>query len=121
MSVKRWSKLVDLLMDRTTSGKQNWDLAHASVPCTMVDRYQIQLHVEDSPSGELEETYILKILNEDFDVVDEFSDEDLQDAFSSENYFIKMKELYKASSRNARGSDHILDEIIGVLDDSIPF
>jgi hypothetical protein len=67
-------------------------------------------------SGQAESDYQIQLLNDEGEVLDSFSDIEL-----GQGYFEKMKNLFGTARRTALGTEKVLDEIIGELDDDMPF
>lgn len=119
MHEKKWMKLIDTLLLHTTTGVRKWEIGFGSVPQTQIAGNFVAISEKKNAEGQL--LYEVDIHNSDMDRVDGFSDEDLQDAFSSENYYLKMQNLYRSALRSATNADQVLDNILKELDDEIPF
>ncbi|MBT0624493.1 hypothetical protein KIH32_11295 [Pseudomonas fluorescens] len=114
MSYPKIAKLIETLLAQTESGALPWaqtersDMFQASFP-----RYSIRLYPQIARNS-LEPDYVLQILNELGDIVEEVTDPDLQDVL--ETPFTTMRNLYDGARRSAMGVESALDEILDFLD-----
>lgn len=76
------------------------------------------VELEDPFSREYTE-YILKITNENGEIVEEVDSDDL--ANHIEDAWQKMKEMYEMARRQAMGVEQALDSILEIIDPDIPF
>lgn len=119
MSMEKQKKLVRLLIDNTSSGKLDWqttfsdEMFHVSLKNKSVG-------IEEARNRNGASLYRISLMNEAGEVVETFSDEDLDDPESAGSWFGAMGELYNTARRTARGAEKLLNEIIDELDDS-PF
>ncbi|RBC03299.1 hypothetical protein C3E97_004510 [Pseudomonas sp. MWU12-2115] len=113
MSYPKIAKLVETLAVQTESGSLQWaqteksDMFQASFP-----RYSIRLYPKTASTFEVD--YVLQILNDLGDIVEEVSDPDLRSVL--ENPFNKMRDLYEGARRSAMGVESALDDILFFLD-----
>lgn len=113
MSYPKIAKLVDALLSQTESGALRWaqteksDMFQASFP-----RYSVRLYTAQGNTIEVD--YVLQILNELGDIVEEVADPDLKSVM--ETPFAVMRRLHDAARRSAMGVETALDEILGFLD-----
>jgi hypothetical protein len=115
-------RLLDLLLQRTRDGGLDWQESFN-------DGFQVSfkdnsVRITHDDQNEHNPVYSLLLLNGNGDVVDRFTDEDLDNEEVGKvggPSFHKMKELYSLSLRHARGADKVLNEILKELDDDIPF
>ncbi|WP_330206609.1 hypothetical protein [Pseudomonas sp. AM14(2022)] len=114
MSYPKIAKLIETLLSQTESGALPWaqteksDMFQASFP-----RYSIRIYPQRSHNS-LEPDYVLQILNDLGDIVEEVSDPDLQSVL--ETPFLVMRNLYEGARRSAMGVENALDEILDFLD-----
>lgn len=107
MSYPKIAKLVSALLTQTSNGELNWSqteisgMFQASFP-----RYSVRIYP-------LNNDYILQIINELGDIVEEVSDPDLNDVLS--NSYQTMGNLHDAARRNAMGVESALDDILNSL------
>ncbi|BBP57789.1 hypothetical protein [Pseudomonas sp. St316] len=113
MSYPKIAKLIDVLLKQTENGSLQWaqtetsDMFQASFP-----RYSVRLYIQaDNP---IEVDYVLQILNELGEIVEEVSDPDLNDVMASP--YQVMRRLHDAARRSAMGVESALDEILEFLD-----
>ncbi|MDO9328151.1 MAG: hypothetical protein Q7U27_05390 [Pseudomonas sp.] len=110
MSYPKIATLVNVLLTQTSKGELNWSQTEktgnfqASFP-----RYSVRIY----PQGN---DYILQILNELGDIVEEVSDPELRDVL--QDAYKTMGALHDAARRNAMGVESALDDILGFLDPS---
>ena len=113
MSYPKIAKLVEALLTQTENGSLQWepteksDTFQASFP-----RYSVRLFVRHV--SEFDVDYILQIINDFGDIVEEISDPDLNDVLDSA--YRKMREVHEAARRSAMGVESALDEILGFLE-----
>ncbi|WP_339541428.1 hypothetical protein [Pseudomonas sp. RA_5y_Pfl1_P24] len=113
MSYPKIAKLVDVLLSQTESGVLRWaateksDMFQASFP-----RYSVRLYPHER--NPIEVDYILQILNELGDIVEEVSDPDLRSVM--ERPFDVMRRLHDAARRSAMGVETALDDILNFLE-----
>ncbi len=118
--IKKWRILVDRLIHYTDVKKIKWQpSADEDVFITRVGNNQISINQQNNRINWEVMDYVIKIYNEDGDVIDAFSDEDI----GAQEYFKKMKELYLSIARITNGTEEILDSILRELPDpdEIPF
>lgn len=107
MSYPKIAALVRALITQTSSGELNWSQTEktgtfqASFP-----RYSVRIY----PKGN---DYVLQILNDLGDIVEEVTDPELGDVLN--DAYTKMGELHDAARRNAMGVESALDDILGFL------
>lgn len=70
--------------------------------------------------------YEFMLLNDQGEVVDSFTDEDLKNVFPNgpafgESWYAVCKEIYDLARRRALGADKVMEEILTELDDDLPF
>ncbi|WP_338488003.1 hypothetical protein VRB78_18760 [Pseudomonas trivialis] len=113
MSYPKIAKLIDVLLTQTENGTLQWaqtetsDMFQASFP-----RYSVRLYVQSVSQVDVD--YVLQILNELGEIVEEVSDPDLKDVM--EGPFRVMRRLHDAARRSAMGVETALDEILEFLD-----
>lgn len=113
MSYPKIARLVEALLTQTENGSLQWeqteksDTFQASFP-----RYSVRLFMRYA--NEFEVDYVLQILNELGDIVEEVSDPDLKDVLDSA--YKKMRELHETARRSAMGVESALDEILDFLE-----
>jgi len=99
-------KLVDVLYQRTKDGLLDWKLTPVS------ERYQVSFANYSIQIGERENDYVIYLVDNEGDVADEFSDDDL----GSGGYYSHMKEMHGLARRQARGVDNLLNAILSELE-----
>lgn len=110
MSYPKIAKLVSVLLEQTSNGSLKWaqteksETFQASFP-----RYSIRIYLHSNQSD-----YVLQILNELGDIVEEVSDPDLAGVLGSP--FQKMRDLHDSARRSAMGVESALDDILNFLD-----
>jgi hypothetical protein len=113
MSYPKIARLVSALLTQTESGSLTWaqteksDMFQASFP-----RYSVRIYTHQSNPIELD--YVLQILNDFGDIVEEVSDPDLKDVLASP--YVIMRDLHDAARRSAMGVESALDEILDYLE-----
>jgi hypothetical protein len=113
MSYPKIAKLIDVLLTQTEQGTLKWaqtetsDMFQASFP-----RYSVRLYVQQS--NPIEVDYVLQILNDIGEIVEEVSDPDLKDVMQGP--YATMRRLHDAARRSAMGVESALDEILEFLD-----
>ena len=112
MSYPKIAKLIDVLVTQTENGSLQWaqtetsDMFQASFP-----RYSVRLYTQQASSIEVD--YVLQILNELGEIVEEVSDPDLKEVM--EGSYKVMRRLHDAARRSAMGVESALDEILDFL------
>lgn len=115
-SNEKYRELVDKLLERTKSGKIDWDMGWGGKVQCNLGLYTVQLDEGETAEGEPLE--FVHLLNQGDDVIDTFSDSDLQGGGLAANvYWTRMKELRILAQRKAKGVDQALNSILGELDD----
>jgi phosphomevalonate kinase len=117
-TVAKWMLLVDRLVYYTTSEKINWKTS--ADEATFVARIgvnQVSFSRYDNSTNQRASDFVIKIFNSDGEVVDTFSDEDIN------GYYRTMKVLYENIVRRTNGSDEVLNAILVELPDpdDLPF
>lgn len=116
MSYPKIAKLVEVLLTQTAKGSlgslqwaptENSDMFQASFP-----RYSIRLYPQSINSFDVD--YVLQILNELGEIVEEVTDRDLKDVLESP--YEKLRDLHESARRSAMGVESALDEILDFLD-----
>lgn len=113
MSYPKIAKLVEVLLKQTATGSLQWaptensDMFQASFP-----RYSIRLYPQSKNSFDVD--YVLQILNELGEIVEEVADPDLKEVLESP--YIKLRDLHESARRSAMGVESALDEILDFLD-----
>ena len=113
MSYPKIAKLVEVLLSQTENGLLQWEstekseMFQASFP-----RYSVRLSIRYVSDIDID--YVLQILNEFGDIVEEVSDPDLKDVL--ESAYKKMRVLHEAARRSAMGVESALDEILSFLE-----
>lgn len=112
MSYPKIAKLIDVLVTQTENGSLQWaqteasDMFQASFP-----RYSVRLYTQQA--GPIDVDYVLQILNELGEIVEEVSDPALKEVM--ENPYKVMRRLHDAARRSAMGVESALDEILDFL------
>lgn len=113
MSYPKIARLVEALLTQTESGSLQWstteksDTFQASFP-----RYSVRLYPEETNNIEFD--YVLQILNDLGEIVEEVSDPDLIDVMQTP--FTKMRNLHESARRSAMGVESALDDILNYLE-----
>jgi hypothetical protein len=113
MSYPKIAKLVQVLLTQTEHGSLQWsttessDMFQASFP-----RYSVRLYKE--VRNHMEVDYVLQILNDFGEIVEEVSDPDLVDVLDTP--FNKMRDLHESARRSAMGVESALDDILNFLE-----
>lgn len=113
MSYPKIAKLVHALEVQTENGSLQWgtteksDMFQASFP-----RYSVRLYTKNN--NPIEFDYVLQILNDLGEIVEEVSDPDLVDVM--QNPYSKMRDLHESARRSAMGVESALDEILSFLE-----
>lgn len=114
MSYPKMANLVVSLLKQTNDGRLHWgqtekpDVFQAAFP-----RYSVRMYSRQANQIELD--YILQIINDVGDIVEEVADPELREVLDG-SYRV-MKDLYEAARRSAMGVEQALDDILGYLDD----
>ncbi len=122
MAYAKQMALVNKLIELTNVGAIQWkpSLADTMFQISLRDntlRISLQKRANE-PDVEIQ------LLNGDGDLVESFSDVDLQadsDGFATGGWYSAMFDIYKAARRKALGADKVLDEIMADLDGIGPF
>jgi hypothetical protein len=124
MSLEKPRKLMEALLRRTRAGEMEWQETLPDVFQVSFKANSVQVRLNDQRrQGAL---VTVALLNGEGEVVDTFTDEDLDNELFGEpgkRNFILMKELYALALRRARGADKVLDEILKDMgeEDDMPF
>lgn len=112
MSYPKIARLVNVLKSQTESGSLSWsqtekpDMFQASFP-----NYSVRIFVK--ASNPIEQDYILQIINQLGEIVEEVSDPDLN-GFMETPYKV-MRDLHDSARRSAMGVENALDDILSWL------
>jgi len=113
MSYPKIAKLVHALLEKTESGNLKWDATERSnIFQASFPRYSIRLYTQQSGQNDFD--YVIQIINEDGDIVEEITDPDLAEVMTSP--FKVLGRLHDVARRSAMGVDSALDEILDFLD-----
>jgi hypothetical protein len=121
MTALRYEKIVDLLAKKTEDNEIEWkespisdiyQVSFANYSLTISEVYNSRQDVTD---------YVVSILNSEGNMVDSFSDVDLDKSSGGTRYLSILRDLYQNARRQALGVDKALDEILKELDDDLPF
>lgn len=106
--------LIQLLLERSKNGNLEWKDTPRDgvyqVPFA-TNAIQIQMSGDD---------VVVSLVNDRGDVVNSFSDTDLDSGTGGPQYYKVMLELYNLARRIALGSESILDNILGELQKPAP-
>lgn len=120
---KKYRVMVDSLYRKTFAGSLDWDITFLGHLEVNVGNYSIRLSEYKDEEGEPFEK--IEILGSNEKLIDGFTDSFLNKETPPEadfpNYYMKMKDLHQQARRKAMGLDQAIDEILGDLDDDIPF
>lgn len=108
MSYPKIATLISTLLKQTSNGELQW--AQTERPATFqasFPRYTVRIYPVNND-------YVLQILNDQGDTVEEIADPDLRDVM--EDPYRTMGELHDSARRNAMGVESALDEILNFLD-----
>lgn len=111
-------KIVESLIERTTDGSLQWNRTPEDILFeAQVGENRISIKFDNA---EFETLYSMNIYNKHGDVVEAFSDEDLDAGERGQDgrlvWFPRMKTLYTAARRNALGTDVVMKDILDELD-----
>jgi len=109
--------LAKKLLSRTKEGKLHWEMtSHDDVYQVAFANYVVRLLSRAGSEGP-EIDYIMQILNERGQLVDEVSDVDLTRLMASgETMFPAMRDLYDLARRTAMGVEQALTTLLDELD-----
>lgn len=116
MSDPKAEMFVKRICEQTLSGVLAWEAtSDADVFQSTIAGYIVRFAAEDSDSGEV---YILKLFNEDGELIDKYDDETLRREMSGQrvSWFNTMGKAYRVARRRAMGVDEALSEIIKELE-----
>lgn len=82
--------------------------------------FSARISLRPSRSG-IGEEYILSILNEEGDLLEQLGDEDGRDSDESRYLFTILKDTHETARRQAMGVDQALDSILRELKDDFSF
>ncbi len=126
MALEKQGRLVKALLKRTRAGEVDWK------PTVNENGFQVSfkdnsvlIERVERPREEVVD-YRISLINSEGAVVEQFTDVELNEDLGSEtssgsSWFKSMNDLYELARRTALGSDKILNEILGEIDDEIPF
>jgi hypothetical protein len=113
MSYERIALVLQALDKRTKAGEVPWNETETKgVFQTSFPSYSVRLFQASNPFEDASD-FVLQIINESGDVVEETRDTDLTDYF--EKPYIFMRDLYERARRRAMGVDDAIDEILRAL------
>jgi hypothetical protein len=123
MSTSKYARIVERLVEKTNKGELDWKETPGG------SGYQVSfpdysLIIYETVNGQFpnENDYLISIVNSEGDVLDHFSDIDLDSAEgrtgSEIKYYPMLKELYNQVRRQALGVDKALDAILHELEDT---
>ena len=116
MSMEKQARLVEVLIRRTSEGDLDWQTAPVSGVFQLnLSGKGVRLRQSPSEQGPEILDVVIELINEDGEIADSFSDEDL-----GREWYRKMNGLYEDARRAALGTDKLLKETIDELDE-IPF
>ena len=106
-------KLLTLLHNRTNEGAVNWErTAYKTYYLAVFPGFTVQIGEENPYDDEV--YYVMKIQNEDGDLVEQARSQDF--GHKMENAFPVMKELHTGARRRAMGTDQALDSLLKQLE-----
>lgn len=116
VSVNINQEMVERLYVKTSQGDINWELNSDRNPVTSVASYRVMLNRTYLGNGAMEN---LTILSDHDEVIDSFTDEDLDADFNSpvgfESYYMLMEALREKAFRQAVGADKAIADIMKTL------
>ena len=121
MSYQKIARLVTALSEKTITQEVSWNQTeHGEIFETSFPNYSVRISKGERPNNfnESQPIYILEILNDNGEIVEEIDDEMLTEFIHSP--FGIMKEMYEAARRQAMGVEEALDSILNIID-PIPF
>ena|ERR1022692_2337564 len=112
--MEKQTRLVELLVEKSRDGSLEWkDTPQDGVYQVPFATNAIQILM----SGD---DVVVSLVNDRGEVVDSFSDTDLDHGTDGNRYYRVMLDLYKLARRIALGSESILDNILGELQKPAP-
>ena len=125
--MSKLAKFIERLYNNTLEGKVRWDeTSQEDVFQLSFPDYTLKIYDDRDSTGNT--LYILQILNEEGKVIEDISDEDIQDQLT--NAFSTMQSLFERARSQAMGLDKALDDIMsylptddgnGTSSDDVPF
>jgi len=111
MQYAKQRKLVDFLLEKTASSKISWsDSGALDEPRTKLGEHWVQLAEGRSANGS--SLYSVVLATSIGEEVDRFDDEDLDAGDPNSSYYMALKELHMVASRQAKGADAALDDVL---------
>lgn len=108
MSYSKIATLIKTLLKQTSNGELQWAQTEKTATFqASFPRYSVRIYPQNSD-------YVLQILNDQGDTVEEIADPDLRDVLASP--YKTMGDLHDSARRNAMGVETALDEILNFLD-----
>jgi hypothetical protein len=122
MADPKLSILLKRLSKRTREGKIAWakTIEDDKFQTAFPEGIAIQLSKRpsrdpDSPADAID--YVLTILNEEGDIVEELSDLDFDHSDLGENPYVLMREMHNTARRIAMGAEKAIDALLSTLED----
>ncbi len=109
-------RLAQRLLAKTQNGEIGWErTSEDDVFQASFKGYAAQVGTRSAPigGGVQRIDYIVRVLNEDGEIVDEFADTDIPRGEALET----MRQLHELARRRVLGADQALDAILGQLED----
>jgi hypothetical protein len=111
-------ELLTRLLDRTKEGMLDWK------PTASDDAFQVSfkktgLRISRDTDSNGETTYTVEMLDKNGNLVDSFTDTQLDlEKYSAvnEKFYLATREAFELARRKALGADKVIDEIINELD-----
>lgn len=108
-------QLIDRLHDKTMSGKIEWKKGVKDEAFQTVLRdYTVQLLRQPSRAHPEEDLFVLRLLDNDGEVVDEFTDEDFGENVKH-HAFNLLNATHSRARMKAMGVDKVLDDLLDEL------
>lgn len=114
MSHEKIAQMIVVLKDRTDAGVISWtETEESGVFQTSFSNYSVRIFRDVNPFEQAETDFVLQIINDLGDVVEQVRDTDLTPWFQKP--FVFMRDLYESARRRAMGVDDAIDEIMRAL------
>jgi hypothetical protein len=116
METSKRRQLVKRLLDSTHSGQTTWEVTgDDNAFLTSFPNYSIRI-IFLHPGNQPDPDYYLQIINQDSQLIEEFSDTELgSDMNNIRESFRMMRDMYNTARRNALGVDKAIDDILEAL------
>lgn len=125
--IPKYAGFIDLLLSKTKESKINW-VYDGDRSCISVWNGDVLLSITRVEDGNYEHTYAVTLHNRSGVCLESFDDSTISGVavdWQTDNYYVRLQNLFNLGMRQATGADKALDDFIKAVQtdslDDIPF